>query len=128
MQRSRSSKRHWSRRQSWPYWISEDPSSWTLWNLAYQHIKKLFAWPNLKQSVTEFIQHCETCQRAKVEHTKLSGLLQPLPVPSAAWHTISLDFIEGFPKSNGHDVILVVIDKLMKHGHFLPLKHPFTAL
>jgi hypothetical protein len=49
-------------------------------------------------------------------------------VPPEAWHTISLDFIEGLPKSNGHDVILVVLDKLTKYGHFLPLKHPFIAL
>jgi hypothetical protein len=93
----------------------------------YQRIHKLFASPNLKHSVTEFIQRCDTCHRAKAEHTKLPGLLQPLPVPPAAWHTLSLDFVEGLPKSNGHDVILVVIDKLTKYGHFIPLKHPFTA-
>jgi hypothetical protein len=93
----------------------------------YQRIHKLFAWPNLKQSVTEFIQHCDTCQHAKAEHTKLPGLLQPLPVSPAAWHTLSLDFMEGLPKSNGHDVILMVIDKLTKYEHFIPLKHPFTA-
>lgn len=94
----------------------------------YHRIKKMFTWPNLKQAVQDFVQRCDTCQRAKVEHTKLSGLLQPLPVPEQAWHTTSLDFVEGLPKSNGHDVIRVVIDKLLKYGHFLPLKHPFTAL
>ena len=94
----------------------------------YQRIKKLFAWPHLKQTVETFVKNCDTCQRAKTEHTKLPGLLQPLPVPPEAWHTISLDFVEGLPKSNGFDVILVVVDKLTKYGHFIPLKHPFTAL
>jgi hypothetical protein len=58
----------------------------------------------------------------------MPGLLQPLPVPPAAWRTISLDSIEGLPKSNGHDMILVVVDKLTKYDHLLPLKHPFTSL
>lgn len=40
---------------------------------------------------------------------------------------ISLDFIEGLPKSGGKDTILVVVNKLSKSAHFLTLTHPFTA-
>ena len=94
----------------------------------YERIKQLFAWPRLKAFVHQFVSSCNTCQQAKAEHPKLLGLLQPLPVPTKPWEMISLDFIEGLPKSHGCDVILVVIDRFTKYGHFLPLAHPFSAL
>jgi hypothetical protein len=94
----------------------------------YNKVKALFAWPNMKQAVKEYVNQCQVCQQAKPEHTKLPGLVQPLPIPEQAWHTISMDFVEGLPKSKGHDTILVVVDKLTKYGHFLPQAHPFAAL
>lgn len=93
----------------------------------YHRVKQLFSWPHMKQDVLHYVSACQVCQQAKSEHVKLPGRLQPLPIPPSAWHTISLDFIEGLPNSNRFNVILVVIDKLTKFGHFIPLKHPFTA-
>lgn len=74
------------------------------------------------------MQECSICQQAKYEHVKLPGLLEPLPMPTQAWAVVSMDFIEGLPISNHYDVIMVVIDKLTKYAHFLPLSHPFIAL
>lgn len=94
----------------------------------YHRIKCLFAQPSLKQTVIAYVQACEICQKAKGEHVKLPGLLQPLLVPSRAWTMITMDFVEGLPKSEGADVILVVIDKFSKYGHFIALSHPYTTL
>lgn len=70
----------------------------------YHRVKALFACPKLKHSVTQYVQSCEICQQSKVEHIKLPGLLQPLPVPDRAWKVVSMDFIEGLPKSQSYNV------------------------
>lgn len=97
-------------------------------NAIYHKIKSLFAWPHLKSTATEYVQACQVCQQAKSEHVKLPGLLQPLLVPEQAWSSISMDFIEGLPKSGSFDAILVVIDCFTKYSPFIPLSHPYTTL
>jgi hypothetical protein len=95
--------------------------------VTYQRIKRIFHWPNLKKDVDLFVTQCVVCQRAKSKHYHYPGLRAPLPIPTLAWSFISLDFVEGLPKLGGKNVILVMVDKLTKYAHFLPLTHPFTA-
>lgn len=82
----------------------------------------------MKSSVREFVRACSVCQQAKLDRAHYPGLLQPLPVPAGAWEMVSLDFVEGLPRSGSANCILVVVDKFSKFAHFIPLKHPFTAL
>lgn len=96
--------------------------------VTYQRIKQLFAWPGLRADVVRFVQSCDICQRAKSEHVRYPGFLQPLPVPDQYWQVVSLDFIEGLPRSASFNCILVVVDKFSKYAHFVALAHPFTAL
>jgi hypothetical protein len=93
----------------------------------YQRVKRLFYWPSLRSDVQSFVQQCLICQQAKHELCKYSGLLQPLPFPEHCWQDISMDFIEGLPKSQGYSVIMVVVDRLSKYAHFLPVKHLYAA-
>ena len=95
--------------------------------VTYRRLKTTFAWPGMKQQVKEFVQSCLICQQAKPDKAKYPGLLLPLPIPSHAWHTVSLDFITSLPQSGRSNCILVVVDKFSKYAHFIPLTHPFTA-
>ncbi|WVZ54205.1 LOW QUALITY PROTEIN: hypothetical protein U9M48_005042 [Paspalum notatum var. saurae] len=87
--------------------------------VTYRHIKQLFAWRGMKSTVKSFVERCQICQQAKPDRSKLPGLLLPLPVPQSAWQIISMDFIEGLPRSSTMNCILVVVDKFTKLGiHF----------
>lgn len=91
-------------------------------------ISSSFLWPGIRGSIKRFIRDCEVCQRCKHETLRPAGLLQPLPVPQRIWTDISMDFIEGLPLSQGYNVIMVVVDRLSNYAHFMPLRHPFTAI
>nr|GEX40310.1 hypothetical protein [Tanacetum cinerariifolium] len=87
----------------------------------------LFYWNGLKKMVKHMIRDCNVCQRQKPELSAYPGLIQPLPIPERIWKEISMDFIKKLPTSHEKSVILVVVDRLSKYTHFIPLTHLFTA-
>nr|GEY39321.1 hypothetical protein [Tanacetum cinerariifolium] len=84
-------------------------------------------WKGLKKQVKQYVRECLVCQKFKPDLAAYPGLLQPIPIPQNIWSSISMDFIEGFPNSQGKNVIFVVVDRLRKYAHFIALSHPFTA-
>lgn len=92
-------------------------------NNMHQDLKKIFWWPGMKKDVAEFLYSCLTCQKLKIEHHKLSGLMQPLSILRWKWDIIYMDFVVGFPKTlKGSYSIWVVADRLTKSAHFVPIK------
>jgi hypothetical protein len=59
----------------------------------------------------------------KAEHQRLAGLLQPLKILEWKWEEIRMDFIVELPRTQaGCDLIWVIVDRLTKVAHFIPVK------
>ena len=92
-------------------------------------LRKDYFWPRMKKQVIEYLARCLECQHIKAEHQHPAGLLQPLPIPEWKWETISMDFITGLPQTRkNHDSIMVVVDKLSKATHFIPMHSTYKAV
>ncbi|GJZ00489.1 putative reverse transcriptase domain-containing protein [Tanacetum coccineum] len=86
-------------------------------------LKKLYLRPNMKADIATYVSKCLTCAKVKAEHQKPSGLLQQLEIPEWKWEKITMDFVSGIPRTpSGYDTIWVIVDRLTKLAHFLPMK------
>jgi hypothetical protein len=82
----------------------------------------------VKRAIAEYMTLCDNCQRVKAECQKPAGLLQPLKIPEWKWEEISMDFIMGLPKTqSGYDSIWVIVDRLSKVAHFIPVKTTYKG-
>jgi hypothetical protein len=87
-------------------------------------VKRHYFWPGMKKEIIEYIARCMECHKVKDENKNPAWLLQPLPILEWKWEVVTLDFITGLPRiGKHHDSIMVVVDKLMKDTHFIPLKN-----
>ncbi|KAF5807867.1 putative nucleotidyltransferase, Ribonuclease H [Helianthus annuus] len=89
----------------------------------YQDLKEYYWWPRLKGDVAVYVGKCLTCAKVKAEYQKPSGLLQQPDIPVWKWEQISMDFITKLPRTpRGHAMIWVIVDRLTKSAHFLPIR------
>ncbi len=85
-------------------------------------VSRGYYWPSMKSYVNRYVEECDPCQRNKPIRDRLKGALQPLPIPTGPWQSISYDYIPHLPLSKGYDAILVVVDRFTKMAHFIPAK------
>jgi hypothetical protein len=91
-------------------------------NKMYHDLRSLYWWTRMKREIAKYVSECDTCQRIKASHLKVAGTLQPLPIPSWKWEDICMNFVVGLPNtSRHHDSIWVIVDRLTKTAHFLPV-------
>jgi hypothetical protein len=82
----------------------------------------------MKREIARYVVVCDSCQRIKAEHRRPAGLLQPLQIPQWKWDEIGMDFIVGLPRTRtSYDSIWVVVDRLTKAAHFIPVKTTYNS-
>nr|GEY59555.1 putative reverse transcriptase domain, ribonuclease H-like domain, aspartic peptidase domain protein [Tanacetum cinerariifolium] len=58
----------------------------------------------------------------------VGGLLQQPEIPEWKWEKITMDLVTKLPKSSsGYDAIWVVVDRLTKSAHFLPIREVYNT-
>ncbi|WVZ92669.1 hypothetical protein U9M48_038715 [Paspalum notatum var. saurae] len=94
----------------------------------YLDLKTDYWWKGMKADIARYVARCDVCQKVKAEHQKPAGLLQPLPIPIWKWDEIGMDFVIGLPRTpKGNDAIWVIIDRLTKTAHFLPVRTTYNG-
>ena len=82
----------------------------------------------MSQFINRYIEACDNCLRSKPKLQNKLKQLHPTETPDRRWGTISMDFIMPLPTSKGYTGVLVVVDRLTKMAHFIPIKKEITAV
>ena len=92
----------------------------------YQDLKTSYWWFGMKRDISEFVIKCMVCQKVKAEHQVPSRLLKPIKILEWKWDRITMDFVVGLPVTGRkHDSVWVVVDRLTKSDHFLPVRNEY---
>ncbi|GJS04391.1 putative reverse transcriptase domain-containing protein [Tanacetum coccineum] len=92
----------------------------------YYDLRDSYWWPGIKKDIVVYVSKCLTCLKVKAEHQRPSSLRQQPEIPKWKWERISMDFVTKLPRtSSGHDTIWVIMDRLTKSAHFLPMREDY---
>ncbi|GKG01530.1 putative reverse transcriptase domain-containing protein [Tanacetum coccineum] len=95
-------------------------------NKMYYNLRDRYWWPGMKNDIAEYVSKCLTCLKIKAEHKRPSGLLHQPEIPVWKWEGIAIDFVTKLPRiSSRHNTIWVILDRLTKSAHFLPMRKDY---
>ncbi|MGV1089522.1 MAG: reverse transcriptase domain-containing protein, partial [Mycobacterium sp.] len=70
----------------------------------FDSVARRYVFPAMKWYISEFVKICPTCQKVKADRRGIQGELQPLPVPTRKWQSISIDWVVGMPSVTRRDM------------------------
>ncbi|GKA56111.1 retrotransposon protein, putative, ty3-gypsy subclass [Tanacetum coccineum] len=92
----------------------------------YYDLRDMYWWSGMKKDMAVYVSKCLTCLKVKAEHQRPSGLLQQPEIPEWKWERIAMDFLTKLPRtSSRHDTIWVIVNRLTKSAHFLPIREDY---
>ena len=96
-------------------------------------IARKYYWPTLRQDVEAYVKGCNVCLAFKTVWYKPYRNLQTLPVPTHKWKNLSMDIVTKLPvstdwKDKNYDLILVIVDRLIKRVNYKSVKITIDAL
>ncbi|GKA57204.1 putative reverse transcriptase domain-containing protein [Tanacetum coccineum] len=92
----------------------------------YYDLRDKYWWLGMKKDIAEYVSKCLTCLKVKAEHQRPSGRLQQPEIPVWKWEGIAINFVTKLLRtSNGHYTIWVIVDRLTKSAHFLPMREDY---
>nr|GEU75391.1 putative reverse transcriptase domain-containing protein [Tanacetum cinerariifolium] len=92
----------------------------------YYDLRDIYWWLRMKKDIAVYVSRCLTCLKVKAEHQRPFGLLQQPNILVWKWERIAMDFVIKLPRTSiGHDAIWVIVDRLTKSAHFLPMHEDY---
>jgi len=97
------------------------------WWKTYELVSRNYWWSGITTFVKKYITDCDMCQQMKNHPQQPFGPLVPNKVPNRPWEIISTDLITQLPESNSYNAICVIVDRLTKRAHFIPIDNWFSS-
>jgi hypothetical protein len=96
--------------------------------MIYHDLRQQLWWTRMKRETAHNVSECDTCRKVKADYMKFGGLLQLLSIPQWKWDDISMYFIIGLPlMTHKFDLIWVIVDRLSKSAHFIPINNKYRV-
>ena len=85
------------------------------------YICRYYWWTTMATDIELFCSLCPLCQVTKDSTKQPAGLLHTLLIPDRLWQSVGMDFMGPLLKSNGHDYLLVMIDRFTSQVHLIQI-------